>query len=282
MTTQDTISKVQAVICEIMQQIDTICRRHNLTYFAIGGTALGAVRHQGFIPWDDDIDIGMPRKDYEAFMRYAAEELPQGYFLQTFATEKKTPFYFAKIRKDNTKFVEFYLRDLDIHQGIFVDIFPFDNVPDNPVVEKLHYRLCRFFYQAYLCKSLTTVCSSRLRSKDNYKGIVCKQITRRILHTLLLPVPKKWIYGILDRCVRMFNNKPCKELAHIVRRRLRARQDILYPIQYLPFEDFMMPVPNDYHSYLSAQYTNYTNLPPESKRVGHLPYMAEFDTQEMN
>ena len=145
MTTQDTISKVQAVICEIMQQIDTICRRHNLTYFAIGGTALGAVRHQGFIPWDDDIDIGMPRKDYEAFMRYAAEELPQGYFLQTFATEKKTPFYFAKIRKDNTKFVEFYLRDLDIHQGIFVDIFPFDNVPDNPVVEKLHYMLCRFF-----------------------------------------------------------------------------------------------------------------------------------------
>ena len=139
--TKETIDRIQQIEFDIMQQIDSICRAHDLTYFAIGGSVLGAVRHQGFIPWDDDIDIGMPRKDYEEFLKYASEELPKGYFLQTFFTEKKSPFYFAKVRKDNTKFVEYYLRDLDIHQGLFVDIFPFDNVPVNESTKKLHYKL---------------------------------------------------------------------------------------------------------------------------------------------
>ena len=275
MITQDTIDQVQAVECEIMLVIDSICRRHNLTYFAIGGTALGAVRHQGFIPWDDDIDIGMPRKDYEAFLKYAQAELPKEYFLQNFFTEKKSPFYFTKIRKNNTRFVEFYLKDEDIHQGIFVDIFPFDNVPVNSTLCNLHFRFCRFLYQIYLCKSLTTVCSSRFEQKDNRKGKI-----RKVLHALLLPVPKSWLFHLLDRSVQMFNGNEPKEISHIVRRRLRVHLDDLYPIVYLPFEQQQMPVPNNYHNYLSSQFGNYTILPPEDKRYGHLPYLVEFDAQE--
>ena len=275
MITQDTLTKVQAVEYEIMQLVDTICRKHGLNYFAIGGTALGAVRHQGFIPWDDDIDIGMPRKDYEAFLQYAQEELPKGYFLQTFATEKKSPFYFAKIRKDNTRFIEYYLKDLDIHHGIFIDIFPFDNVPRNRALRNLHFRISRFFYQLYLCKSLSTVCSSRFERKNNYKSVV-----RKAIHALLLPVPKSWLFHLMDRSIRMFNNSPCEEISHIVRRRLRVRLDVLYPVRYLPFEHMQMPVPKDYHAYLSAQFGNYNELPPENKRFGHLPYLLEFNTQE--
>lgn len=275
MITQDIIDQVQVVECEIMQVIDSICSAHNLTYFAIGGSALGAVRHHGFIPWDDDIDIGMPRKDYEAFLKFAEKELPRDYFLQNFHTEKASPFYFTKIRKNNTRFVEFYLKDANIHQGIFVDIFPFDNVPVDPTVEKLHFRLCRTLYQLYLSKSLTTVCSSRFEQKDNYKGTL-----RRILHTLLLPIPKSWLFHLLDRSVQLFNNKPCTQISHIVRRRLRAKLEDLYPVVYLPFEDQQMPVPKNYHAYLSAQFGDYDQLPPEHKRYGHLPYLVEFDTQE--
>ena len=275
MTTQETLKKIQKIEFDILQEIDTICRAHNLTYFAIGGSVLGAVRHQGFIPWDDDIDIGMPRKDYEAFLRFAVEELPEGYFLQTFFTEKNSPFYFAKVRKDNTKFVEYYIKDLDIHHGLFVDIFPFDNVPDNDILKKLHYRLCRIASHLYLSKALTTVCSSRFERKDNYKGLV-----RKVLHTLLLPVPKSVLFKLLDGCVRMFNNKSCSEISHIVRRRLRVKLDDLYPLVYLPFGEARIPVPNNYDAYLTAQYGDYKNPPADGKRYEHMPYCIEFDSQE--
>ena len=274
MITETSLLQIQETENEIMQQIIAICRRHNLTVFAIGGTALGAVRHQGFIPWDDDIDIGMPRKDYEAFLRYAAQELPEAYYIQNFSTEKASPFYFTKIRKHNTLFVEYYLKDLPIRQGIFVDIFPFDNVPAVQWKQNLHFRCCRFFYQMYLCKSLTTVFSSRFRQADNYKGKL-----RKILHFLLLPVPKKWIYNWLDRSVQMFNDKDTPEISHIVRRRLRVNTEDLYPVCYLPFADYEMPVPKNYDAYLRGQFGDYLKLPPESKRHGHLPYLVEIQAQ---
>lgn len=275
MITQDTINHVQQVQHEIMQQIAAICRRHNLSYFAIGGTALGAVRHQGFIPWDDDIDIGMPRRDYEAFLKYAALELPDIYYIQHFSTEAASPFYFTKIRKANTRFVEYYLKDAAIRQGIFVDIFPFDNVPDGKVLRRLHFRFCRFVYQLFLCKSLTTVCSSRFRQKDRLKSAV-----RRGVHFLLLPVPKVWLFRLLDHCVRMFNHKETREISHIVRRRLRVALEDLYPIRYLPFGNYEMPIPNNYDAYLRAQFGDYEALPPEAKRYGHIPYLVEFESQE--
>ena len=222
-----------------------------------------------------EVIIGMPRKHYEAFLRYAAEELPEGYFLQTFFTEKNSPFYFAKVRKDNTKFVEYYIKDLDIHHGLFVDIFPFDNVPDNDMLKKLHYRLCRIANHLYLSKALTTVCSSRFERKDNYKGFI-----RKLLHFMLLPVPKSLLFRILDGCVRMFNNKSCSEISHIVRRRLRVKLDDLYPLVYLPFGETQIPVPNNYDAYLTAQYGDYKSPPVDSKRYEHMPYCIEFDSQE--
>ncbi len=275
MTTQDTIERIQKTEFDIMKKIEFICKKHNLTYFAVGGSVLGAVRHQGFIPWDDDIDLAMPRKDYEEFLRCAAEELPQGYFLQTFYTEKNSPFYFTKIRKDNTKFVEYYLRDLDIHHGFFVDVFPFDNVPDNPVVKKLHYLLCRFANHLFLSKCLTTVRSSETENNSRYKSLI-----RNIMHLILKPVPKALLFRFLDRSVQMFNNRECKEISHIVRKRLRIKLKDLYPIKELPFGEIKMPVPNNYDAYLSAQYGDYKNPPEKEHQYGHLPYLIEFEPQE--
>ncbi|MBR4056840.1 MAG: LicD family protein [Oscillospiraceae bacterium] len=274
MINETTTLRVQEVEHEIMQQIAAICRRHKLTFFAIGGTALGAVRHQGFIPWDDDIDIGMPRKDYEAFLRYAAQELPQAYYIQHFDTEEGSPFYFTKIRKHNTLFVEYYLKDLPIRQGIFVDIFPFDNVPSVAWKRKVHFRYCRTLYQLFLCKSLTTVCSSRFERADNFKGRL-----RKVIHVLLTPIPKKWLFRRLDRSVQMYNGKDAAEVSHIVRRRLRVKLEDLYPVCELPFGDYKMPVPKNYDAYLRAQFGEYDVLPPEDKRYGHLPYLVEFESQ---
>lgn len=267
--------RVQEVEIDILRQIDGICKKYEIEYFAIGGTVLGAVRHQGFIPWDDDIDIAMPRKDYEKFLRVAQDELPKGYFVQNYFTEPNTPFYFTKIRKDNTLFVEYYLRGCKIHQGIFVDIFPFDAVPKNKWVRKIHFRICRALYQLFLAKSLTTACSSRFKQQDNYKSYL-----RKIAHALLFFFPKSWLFNALNHCVQIFNNRSTEEISHIVRKRLRVSLKELYPIQYLPFSGFQMPVPNDYDAYLKAQFGEYDILPPEEKRYGHLPYRVEFDLDE--
>ena len=269
------IKQVQLCEIEILQEIDCICKKHNLEYFAIGGTALGAVRHEGFIPWDDDIDIGMARSDYEKFLKIASKELPDEYHIQNIFTESKSPFYFTKIRKNKTKFVEYYLRDYPIHHGIFVDIFPFDAIPDNRIVEKIHFRIVRMLYQLFLAKSLDTVCSSFLEQKGDFQKTY-KHYVRKMLHALLRPVPKKVLFWSLDKCSRMFNKKDTKRIGHVSRKRLMVDKEVLYPICCLSFDGFMMPVPNDYDAYLESQFGDYWSLPPEEKRYGHLPYLVEF------
>lgn len=278
------IQRVQQYELEILEEINRICRDHQLTCFAVGGSVLGAVRHGGFIPWDDDIDLGMPRQDYEKFLHIAAEELDERFVIQHFRTEPRTPFYFTKIRRNNTVFLEYWLKDYPLHHGIFVDIFPFDAVPENRHLRKGHYMLARLLYQMYLSKSTKTVYSSRLlntvyETPEIRAQVMTKARIRRFLHGLLTPIPKKWIYKGLDACVRMHNGKPHREIAHIVRKRLRVKQEDLLPICYLPFENSCIPVPRDYDSYLRGQFGNYRALPPKDKRYGHLPYYVEFEEE---
>ena len=268
--------KVQRYEIDILQQIARICKKHGIEYFGIGGTALGAVRHKGFVPWDDDIDVGMARKDYEMFLSVAEKELPPGYHVQNFYTEPNSPFYFTKIRKDNTKFVEYYLRDYKMHQGIFVDIFPFDNIPDQPWIQKIHFKVSRLLYQLFLCKSLKTVCSSRFELQGEYKKTY-KHYVRKIVHYLLYPIPKKWLFYSMDRCVRLFNHKETRKMGHIVRKRLNVSKQNLYPILFLDFDTIQMPVPNNYDAYLKNQFGDYMAMPPKDKRYGHLPYLVEFE-----
>lgn len=138
------IKQVQAIELEILLEVDRICRKHRISYFLDSGTALGAVRHKGFIPWDDDIDIGMLRDDYERFLSVAQEEMGQDYFLQTYRTDG-TPIMFAKVRKTGTTFVEFRLRKFPINHGLFIDIFPYDYLPQEGDVWK-HINACANLY----------------------------------------------------------------------------------------------------------------------------------------
>ena len=119
--------KVWAVELELLQKFDEVCRKYNLTYYAYYGTLLGAVRHQGFIPWDDDIDVVMFREDYEKLQAVAPEEFREPYFFQNSYTDQML-WFFSKLRDSRTTAIEFPARNL--HQGIFIDIFPLDDVPD--------------------------------------------------------------------------------------------------------------------------------------------------------
>lgn len=124
------LQQLKAVELTLLRAFLRVCEQLNLNYFFLEGSLLGAVRHSGFIPWDDDIDVGLFREDYEILMAQGQALLPDGLFLQNFATDPEYPHPFAKLRCDGTLFLEHSLKNCRIHHGIYIDIFPLDYYPE--------------------------------------------------------------------------------------------------------------------------------------------------------
>lgn len=121
------MNDVQKVVFESFRYFADICEKLNLEYYLVNGSALGAVKYGGFIPWDDDLDVGMPRKDYEIFIEKAGEYLPENLFLQNYRTDKRFPHLYSKLRNSDTAFIENGVKHLDMNHGIYMDIFPLDS-----------------------------------------------------------------------------------------------------------------------------------------------------------
>ena len=135
-----TLPQHQQALYELLQALDSVCKKHRIRYMLFAGTALGAVRHKGFIPWDDDLDVVMLRPEYERFLAVAGQELDsEKFFLQKEFSEH-WPMFFSKLRRNGTTCLERFIpRDPQIHQGVYIDIFPCDNLSDSPLVGKLQF-----------------------------------------------------------------------------------------------------------------------------------------------
>ena len=125
------LNRIKDVEKQILCKYIEICEKYHLRYFVAFGTLLGTVRHKGFIPWDDDIDVGMPREDYERFLQIAQKECGEEYFLQTVDTDPEYHLYFAKLRMNRTRFVENSLQKAGSVTGFYIDIFPYDEISDD-------------------------------------------------------------------------------------------------------------------------------------------------------
>ena len=145
----ETLRKVQLTELDILKDFIKLCDDNNITYFGIAGTAIGAIRHKGFIPWDDDIDVAMPREDHDRFIKIAKEQYSEKYQVMNGYENSNYPLLTTRWMKRNTKFVEVPLKDIDCPLGIFLDIYPLDKIPDD---EKLFKRQARkaFFILNYL------------------------------------------------------------------------------------------------------------------------------------
>lgn len=148
----ETLHKLQQIELEIAEEIFRLCKKHHLRCSLVGGSAIGAIRHQGFIPWDDDIDLAMPREDYCKFVQICKTELNPSFFLQCFETEEECAFIFAKVRKNDTYLPEYYSEHINMHQGVWVDIFIYDSVSDNPAVRKKEIFLLNFYRNLLIIK----------------------------------------------------------------------------------------------------------------------------------
>jgi lipopolysaccharide cholinephosphotransferase len=271
--TQDELRKIQLIQMDILKEIHRICEEHNIEYFIIGGTALGAVRHKGFIPWDDDIDIGMTRSNYDRFNKIAEKHLREDLVLQNIETDRYSPFPYTKVRKRNTKFVEYCNRNLKMFNGIYVDIFPYDNIPDEMSKRKKQYYIVQLLLRIYIYRNIPDI---TVKPTNLYLKI--KQCIRRIVHYILKPIPKKLLYKILVKNMIKYNNDKTKMKACLLFPKFMVEcmsNEVLYPLKKVEFENNYFYAPNNCDEYLKTHYGNYWELPPENQRVGHKPYIVE-------
>ena len=272
--TQSQLEKLKAAQLEMVREFAAICDRHGLQYFAVGGTCLGAVRHGGYIPWDDDIDLGMMREDYEQFLKYAPSELPEKFVLQHFLTDQNTPTYFAKIRNEKTIFLEEFAKDIPTSRGIFIDIFPFDAAPDNKLIFRLFSFRCLFLNEFYLTKMVSVICSNRPEESKAIYRIIRKSVSK-----ISQIADREKLYIALDRCVRKYNDRGRKMIHHKGLAVSYVPYDSVFPLKNVPFENTVIPIPRDADYVLKTQYGDYMQLPPEEKRYSHKPYMLRFEDE---
>lgn len=228
---ETTLRQSQLVMLRMLKILDHICRNNNIEYFLIGGSLLGAIRHQGFIPWDDDLDIGMTRSHYERFLKLGVPALPPDIFFQTVGTDPAYPqnsVVDARLRDKYSSYHHLNKPNNPWHEGLQVDIFVHD--------------------QAFLPYEMFVVWTNRILRRLNHQNN-----RTRILKAMkaILPFPK--VYGSnYQQNPRMGAFIKAEELQSLIR---------------VPFEDTQVLVPAGYHSFLTRQFGNYMQLPPEHKRV---------------
>ncbi len=171
----------------MLMAVDRLCSKHQLTYYLIAGSALGAARHHGFIPWDVDVDIGMPRPDYQTFLQLCRTELPAGLFLQTRQTDPCYFRHFAKIRNENTTFLQCGLEKLKFNHGVFIDVWPIDGAPSSQILQYIHAAII-----------WVSTASGTLRYVTRYSDHPFK----RILAIMSLCIPYDFWFALGERTAR--------------------------------------------------------------------------------
>ena len=253
------MNKVQEKSLELLRLFVQICEKWEIPYFAVCGTALGAAKYGGFIPWDDDIDVGLLRKDYRRFLEVAPRELPDWCFLQNYKTEKLFHHTFSKLRDSRTTFIEANVRKKAINHGIYIDIFPIDGHPAG----KLSRTLFRLRQKGY-----NWIRFAAVEESSNPKV----QKRNRILRTLGMHKYSQWAIGRLERMYESFSTETSALWCNYGNWQGK--------LEYAPkwhygngtwatFEGVRIRIPENYDTYLTQKYGVWREDPPEEKQKTH-------------
>lgn len=250
---KEQLKKIQI---DMLEKFISVCETLNLEYYVIAGTLLGAVRHQGFIPWDDDIDVAMSRADYEVFVEKGQDLLPKDYFVQTFKTDPNVPFNFCKLRNSNTTMVERSIKNFKVNHGVGLDIFPLDYYPETKVksFQRKKLLLSRIISKKFYCPQLS------------FLGKV-KRVLARILfapYSIRKAVQKREKLYTSVKDSNYLSN-----LNGIYGKREVVPKKWLDEVVLLDFEHLKVKAFKEYDLYLKQVYGDYMQLPPIEEREGH-------------
>lgn len=254
------LRELQRTELELLLEFQRLCRKLGLRYYLTAGTLLGAVRHKGFIPWDDDIDVAMPRADYDRLSREAPGLLTPEYCYQDYRNESNFPYYFTKLRKRGTRVEEPVLRAIGMDQGVYIDVFPLDRCPDSPRRAALLFKAIELLDCAVLARvSAEFVCGYQ-------------KPYMRALWSILRRLPNRALFALREGLRKLLGaggKSLCTVGGHHGYPRETYRPAWFDQSVELEFEGHFFPAPAGWEGLLKNMYGDYMTPPPREERQGH-------------
>lgn len=253
-------------ILQLADYFDSFCKENNIEYYLMGGTALGAVRHSGFIPWDDDFDVFMDRGNYLKFLLIAKKKLDTDYYFQQENTAE-LPLYFSKVRMNNTTFIEKDVVGREMHHGIYIDIMCLNACSSYTFVRYLQYFSAR-------------VLSARALAK---RGYITNSIFKKIILFITKNIIPSFFISLLLKFVRSFNRKDTDLIGHFFGRapfkRTSFKKSFLGAAKHIKFSSLNLPVPEFVDKYLAVRYgERFMQLPSEKEKIKYPSHAFIVDT----
>ena len=270
----DILRHLHEELYDVLREVIRVCDTAGIPYFIQGGTAIGAHFFDDIVPWDDDVDLGMTRKNYERFLREAPALLGEGYVLQEFTTEHHTPFYFAKVRKRGTRFVEREWVGMPIEEGIYIDIFPYDLIPNNESLRRKQRAKVGFWVNCFMAKS---VWLWRWFGRANNNVVLPKSwLSCLAIRLTTATHSKEQIYNKLNKELTRYNDTDATYY-NIVRmpKDMIAVEAINNPERRM-FGSLEVWAPCNLETYLRSHYGDIQKWLPEDKRLNHAPEILSF------
>lgn len=260
------LNKQQEKLLDILKWFHKICIENGLRYYALGGTMLGAIRHRGFIPWDDDIDIGMPRKDYEKFIVLCTNLQDERFFVETVNSPQKDYFYgYTKIYDKSTTLIEKTRKN--IKRGIYIDLFPLDGAGNSIEEAKKIFNVVHRKYQLVIARTCAV-----LPRRKWYKNAIA--IIARMIPELVLSNKNELIQ--IDRLCQTYAYDDCKLIGNFLGnwglKEVMPKDVMGIPTEY-EFEDTIVMGAQNPESYLTSLYGDWRKLPPVDKRISLHDYV---------
>jgi lipopolysaccharide cholinephosphotransferase len=255
------LKMLQAVLLEILSEVDRICKKNNIKYNIFAGTLLGAVRHKGFIPWDDDIDIAISRNEYIKFRDVCHNDLDKKrFFFQDHTTDPHYPWGYGRIRYKNTEFTRVGQEHLKMQTGIFLDIFPLDTVPNNKLLRGLHCFYC------FVLRKLLYAESGIVNGKNAFQ---------RGIYKIMNLIPRRFTFYLLDKLAIKNKDKQTKYVRLLTfplpKNRIYGMERVwFYELADIQFEGKLFPGTKNWEEFLTYYYgDDFMQLPPVEKRHWH-------------